>query len=218
VEFRKTDGLPFVVRNALDNLDAATWNILIFHGRQNAEWLKELIDRDFVADKSRIQIQALDYDNMTARQYSDMLMTKEFYEKIPTENLLIFQIDSLICAPHKDLLGAYMDYDYVGAPWGDGNVGNGGFSFRKKSKMIQFLEACPLNDKVEDMYFGGVCEKFSLKKPDFEKAKEFSVETVYNPKSFGMHKPWGTFGHRMDELEAQCPGIKKVKELYEAAR
>lgn len=213
VEFRKTDALPFVVRNALDNLNATEWDILIFHGKQNGDWLKAIIDKDFAADKTRIQLQQLDHDNMTQPQYSDMLMTKEFYEKIPTETFLIFQTDSLICAPHKDLIKNYMEYDYVGAPWKNQIVGNGGFSLRKKSPIIKMIETCP---KIpgEDAYFASGCPQFSLKKPDFEKAKEFSIETVYNPKSFGIHKPWLYIPDKMDAIEAQCPGVKQMMELY----
>lgn len=63
------------------------------------------------------------------------------YENIPTETFLIFQTDTLINPKYKDLIYEFIDYDYVGAPWiSNGDVGNGGLSLRKKSKMIEIIK------------------------------------------------------------------------------
>lgn len=213
VEPRKTPALPYVLKNFLENM-GTEWNVQIFHSTSNEAWLKGLIEKDFSSYKARIQLTSLEKPSMTRDDYSNMLKTVEFYEKIPTEVFLIFQTDSLICGPHKDLWKKFMKYEYVGAPWTDGKVGNGGFSLRKKSKIIEFIKKNGANDKVEDNYFARPHGSMTLYMPTHEEAKEFSVETVYHDKSFGIHKPWGYLQGDMDKIEAQCPGVRELERLY----
>jgi hypothetical protein len=73
--------------------------------------------------------------------YNNLLKNINLYEIIPTENFLIFQTDTLINPKYKDLIYEFINYDYVGAPWIINNqVGNGGLSLRKKSKMIDIIK------------------------------------------------------------------------------
>jgi hypothetical protein len=73
---------------------------------------------------------------------------------------------------------------------GDKNIGNGGLSLRRKSKMIEIINNCKYDNKPEDIYFSLSCPNIYRNIPSFEDAKKFSVETVYNDISFGVHKPW----------------------------
>ena len=144
---------------------------------------------------------------------------------IPTEMFLIFQTDSIICSKHKDLINNYLKYDYVGAPWKDGTVVNGGLSLRKKSKMLEILENCKDNLFIkeenrfehEDQIFANIskrCKHINLNKPSFEEAKEFSIEPTYNNKSFGIHKAYAYLDEtEQKNLNEWCPEVIKLKEL-----
>jgi hypothetical protein len=139
-------------------------------------------------------------------------------EYIPTEIFMVFQTDSMICPEYKDLLSQFLQYDYVGAPWKDncfkGGVGNGGFSLRRKSKMIQIIKNCEYNGEAEDIFFSKSCYQVSINKPDAAKASEFSNEMTYNKKSFGIHKFWS---HHLPEYvnnkEVNCSGLKTLQSL-----
>jgi hypothetical protein len=96
----------------------------------------------------------------------------------------------MINPAHKNLIEKFIDYDYVGAPWKSIiSVGNGGFSLRKKSKMLEIIRSVPYLGEAEDFYF---CKQTSVKlyRPSVEKAKEFSVEHYFHPSPFGIHQTW----------------------------
>ena len=66
-----------------------------------------------------------------------MLLESNFWKQFQGKYLIIYQEDSLI---FKKFDNKFLKYDYIGAPWVDENVGNGGFSFRNKEIMIQICE------------------------------------------------------------------------------
>ena len=121
-----------------------------------------------------------------------MFFCPTFYDNIPTETFLIFQTDSIILRENKDKIYDFIKYDYVGAPWpktmdilGKMEVGNGGLSLRKKSKMVELLqykEKGIANDGLygkyvaEDQFFCGYyVPEVNVYKPTYIKAREFSV-------------------------------------------
>jgi hypothetical protein len=192
VEPRKHKALKFVLHNFLTNL-SDDWSIIIFHGTENMEYVKDILTSlpDHVG---RVTLVNLNVSNLTREEYSRLLTTKEFHNKIPTEMFLIFQTDTIIFHKNKHLINNFLNYDYVGAPWlpwcqvGPYQVGNGGLSLRKKSKMLQIIETVPYHGQPEDIYF---CGTGLLHTPSFEEAKTFAIENIFNPISFGCHQPWG---------------------------
>jgi hypothetical protein len=202
VEPRKHNALKFVLENFLDNL-SNEWNIIIYHGNLNETFTRKIVDENLLKYTDRIKLINLNLDNLSIPDYNNLMVSKEFIESIPTEVFLIFQTDTLICESFKDLINDFIKYDYVGAPWTDGNIGNGGLSLRRKSKMIEIINKCPY-DRVgthnEDVYFSTGCNGIIINKPDLNKAKSFSMETLYNEYSFGLHKAW------IYNLESQCDG------------
>ena len=214
VEPRKHKALEYVLNNFLENLDDK-WNIILFHGNLNEDYSKDIIYKN--KHKNRIKLINLKVDNLTISDYSNLFYSKDFYNYIPTEIFLVFQTDTIICSQYKDYIYKFIEYDYVGAPWKDGRVGNGGLSLRKKSKMLEILNKCSLTDIVpedrmyEDKFFSISCNKVTNYKPTFEKAKEFSIETVLNDKSFGLHKAYAY--QDIDIICKWCPEIIKLKEL-----
>jgi hypothetical protein len=188
VEPREHKALPFVIKNALDNL-SNDWNVIIFHGNKNIEFVNSIVH-----GLERITTHNLNVDNLQRDEYSRLLMDRKFYDHIPTEMFLVFQTDSMIFEKNKDRINDFLKYDYVGAPWKhhQNQVGNGGFSLRRKSKMIEIIEKepkpqCP--HFPEDFFFS-FPRNVSLYKPSYEEAKYFAFESEFYTDCFGSHQPW----------------------------
>jgi hypothetical protein len=197
VEPRKHPALCFVLNNVLTNL-SEEWNLVIYHGNQNIDYLKDIIQTKLSQFRNRITCIKMNIDNLTRDQYSSLLVQPSFYEAIHSEIFLVFQTDSIILSKNKEVINDFLEYDYVGAPWdhcpvGSENVGNGGFSLRRKSKMLEIIATKPYDSSAEDVYFCYHPTK-KMHKPSFEKAKQFSVETLYHSNPFACHRPWQMSG------------------------
>jgi len=215
IEPRKHNALEFVLENFVENL-SRDWDFIIFHGNLNEDYIVKILNSNSILKKNldRIKLINLNVDNLTINEYSNLLVSKDFYKDIPTEIFLIFQTDSIICKGNKNLINKFLEYDYAGAPWPDKVVGNGGMSLRRKSKMIEIMEGCPYSNQPEDIYFSKACPEITRSVPDFEDAKEFSIETVFNDKSFGVHKPWPYLkDHDYTNVVNACDGLDKLREL-----
>jgi hypothetical protein len=213
IEPRKHKALKYVLNNFMENLDE-NWNFIIFHGNNNLEYVNNIINSDLTKYKNRIVLINLNVDNLTAEQYSYLLKQSSFYENIQTETFMIFQTDSGICVNQKHLIYDFIDYDDVGAPWYHGGVGNGGLSIRKKSKMLEIIEKSQVYIELEDVFFSYQHNNIKINKPDFEKAKLFSVEQVFSKKSFGFHKAWACLNtYEYDLFKRYCPEVDIVKNL-----
>lgn len=213
VEPRRHKALGFVLQNFLTKL-SEEWEIIIFHGIQNEDYIDELFRselKDFIHRLNKIK---LNVENLSINQYSVLLQSPSFYKCIKTEICLIFQTDALIL--NKDLINRFLEYDYVGAPWINGIVGNGGLSLRRIPKMIEICEKVPqniINQLNEDIYFS-YQNIISLNRPSFQDAQKFSVETVFHEKSFGIHAPWKHLNiYEMEFLLNKYPEITTLIKL-----
>jgi len=213
IEPRKHKALSFVLRNFLTNL-SDDWNIIIFHGNTNLDYILAILDKQLSEYKSRITLHNLHVDNLTISEYNALLKRLDFYDKIPSETFLIFQTDTMIIEKHKELINSFMQYDYVGAPWdqnqrwtqGIYKVGNGGLSLRKKSKMIDIINAGTTLIN-EDVFFS-YPKHIALHKPSITDAMKFSIETIFSEITFGCHKPWQYINNNI--LFAAYPEIKEL--------
>jgi hypothetical protein len=231
IEPRKHRAFEFVMNNFLINLDER-WNFIVFHGTENELYVNEILTTKFQDQSERITTINLGVPNMTINEYSALMMSKDFLDKIPTEVFLVFQTDSMICPNFKDNLEKFIPYDYVGAPWtwkhppwrtppenptAEDAVGNGGLSLRRKTKMLEILEKCPiLKPEPEDTYFALPCSAVSIHKPSPELAKEFSMELIFSENSFGVHKswvPWHLGETYTERINDRCEGYKTLVEL-----
>ena len=215
VEPRKHKALEFVLLNACTNLDN-NWSIIIFHGNLNKSYIQKIINTKLIEYKNRINLISLGVDNLTIAEYNVLFKTKELYDYIPTETFLVFQTDSMIIPRNNNKINDYLQYDYVGAVWPNmnNNIGNGGFSLRKKSKMLEIINKCPYTEKDspenEDIYFSiGSCKKVDLNKPSVSKAMKFSSEGILDSESFGIHKCWGD-----NSIKEVLSNFPEVEELY----
>ena len=190
IEPRKHKALHFVIQNICENL-SSDWEVVICHGLENKEFVQDILTL-LPNYQTRFRLHELPHENITIDQYNEILKSTLFYDAIRTEPFLLFQTDSMIFSQHKDKINKFLEYDYVGAPWKHCPPvkhcnGNGGFSLRKKSKMVDIINLYPsYPSENEDIYFSRHAEH----KPTYEDALEFSVETVYHKESFGCHKCW----------------------------
>lgn len=219
IEPRKHKALEFVLNNILENLDN-TWNVIIFHGNLNKEYIQNIINKKLKQYFNRIKLLPLNKDNLSVPEYSALLASKEFYNNIPTNIFLVFQTDTMINKNNKNSINNFLKYDYVGAPWRSDNknhikynaVGNGGFSLRNKNKMLEIIEKCPYKGEPEDDYFAYPCKEVKINKPSFRLAKKFASETHLDKDSFGLHKPW-IYHNDINMLNELFPDIKTLYEL-----
>ena len=204
VEPRNDDILIKVLNNVLTNVHTFT-KIQIFHGTENENMIRQNM-KPYI-DSGKIIINNLNVKNLTKQDYNKLLTSVDFWNKVHGENILIFQTDSAINSNRRYDIHKFLEYDYVGAPWKNdkytnGIGGNGGFSFRKKSKMIEHIKSTPWTGGPEDIYFS---KSEILKFPTKDIAMEFSVETIYYDRPYGFHKPWI---HNINILE--CNEIKDI--------
>ena len=224
IEPREHRALGFVLKNALDNLDGR-WTVKVFHGRGNKGLLDTLLANELAEHAGRVVLEDMGVDNLAGNEYNDVMygMHRSFYlyDKIPTEVFLVFQTDSVICSANKDLINEFIEYEYSGAPWRDGLgfqsriVGNGGFSLRRKSKMMEVMHKCSRNMN-EDWFFSQGCREVGVYKPSFEQAKRFSIETQFSPVALAHHSSWKY--HNADVIalmEDQCPEYRELRSFHQ---
>ena len=220
VEMTKHNAVSFVMQNFLNNL-SAEWSFVIIHGSDNKEYLENVLKNELKEHCNRIQlihlfINIIPGDINKNEKYDYIWKYKSIYDYIPTETFLIFNTNSLILSENKHLINDFLKYDYVGAPWiKNGRVGNGGLSLRKKSKMIEIIDKCNFNEQNEDEFFCFQDDVF-LNRPDFEKAKQFSVETVFYESPFGIHNCYNENYISLENLNFlmdKYPVIKEFKKI-----
>jgi hypothetical protein len=221
IEPRRHKALEFVLNNFTSMLDER-WTFIIFHGNNNEDYVKDIINTKLSDNIDRIKLINLNVDNLkTGAEYSSVLYNPSFYDNIKTELFLIFQTDSMICSNYKNNIYNFLDYDYVGSPWNHSvngrYVGNGGLSLRRKSKMLEIINK--FSDKIngvnEDVFFASMFNDIiDIKIPSIEDAKKFGIEGIYNNISFGLHRTW--LYHDSDTLQKInnfCPGFYTLIEL-----
>ena len=142
IEFRNLPHLEFLIKNTIIKLP--TWNHTIVCGNLNNKMINQ------ICSDLQVNIIQLNIDNLTPSQYSQLLMTRDFWERFQGDKILIYQEDSMLF--HGEI-SEFLEYDYIGAAWPIGQddnllgVGNGGFSLRTRKKMIECIEKInPLTD------------------------------------------------------------------------
>lgn len=149
IEPRCHPALGFVLRNLHENIPVH-WKILVFHGMNNRERVHSLLNT-LPTERWMPPIE-LEIDNLTREMYNGLLMSPDFYDAIPTEHHLIVQTDAILFAEHRHFLPLFLSYDYVGAPWKNGWVGNGGLSLRRTRQMKAICEQVTPADAVTDIF------------------------------------------------------------------
>ena len=217
IEPRKHKSLHFVINNFLTHL-SNEWAVIVFHGTQNIEYVRNIAnDLNSKHNNRIINLINLNVDNLNAYTYSDIFFSKPFYDCIPTNTFLVFQTDSMILKENKDGIQFFIDYDYdyVGSPWNNNHVGNGGLSLRKKNKMLEIIDSKGYIRMHEDDYFSyDIDPKIKYHVPPYGIAKLFAIETVFYDKPFGIHNFWRHLPkEQSDFLLNKYPDINELVEL-----
>lgn len=140
IEFRPLPHMEFLLRNTI--LKLPDWNHSIVCGNLNYQYIKNICNLITNDCTSKINIIRIEIDNCTTSEYSKLLTTQKFWNNFKGEKILLYQEDTMLF--HSNI-SAFLEYDYIGAPWRKGQndnsfgVGNGGFSLRSKSKMLDCL-------------------------------------------------------------------------------
>lgn len=178
------------------------WNLHIYTIQENVEKYNESLK--FMNIHYKITI-IKKFENVN--DYSNLLKTYDFWNKIKESHVLIFQYDSLA---FKKFDYKFINLNYIGAQWPD-NIqqvkgiynGNGGTSLRnvETMKYITSKYNYNINDKFtpEDVYFA----KYLFKENKLNNNKflcdEFSFENVHNDNSIYGHAIYESI--ELDKIE-----------------
>jgi hypothetical protein len=168
IEFRSLPHIYFVIKNAIRVLDRG-WSHTIICGENNYNFILEVKERI----GRNIKIIKINKTNFSRLEYSLLLLKSSFWKQFSGNYILIYQEDSII---FRNIPKNYFKYDYVGAPFFNKKIGNGGFSLRNKEKMIQICERYydSFDNRMEESRI------FLEKKVDFLKSKNIDYKTNIN--------------------------------------
>lgn len=129
------------------------------------------------------------HDVRTLNDYNNLMTSRELWEAIPFDKVLVFQQDSRLLRTGID---AFLEYDFIGAPIRNCPFPamNGGLSLRSKEAMLKVIDSVPYNVSLhgyEDIYFCNALAKLNGKLPTLEVAQEFSCETQFKLGTLGYH-------------------------------
>jgi hypothetical protein len=146
-----------------------------------------------------IQVIKIEYPLQNVIDYNTIMLDISFWKSLSHfSKVLIFQTDTMM---YRYGIEQFYPFDYVGAPWPeelgcDVLVGNGGFSIRTISAMIDCLSTLTHNDikryahydininklgkNPEDIFFSQGMYYKQYRLPHITHAKYFSSETVYH--------------------------------------
>lgn len=214
VDTRPSNLLIPVIDNFLTHLPL-DWRFKLFLSSENegmvrnatliAHWIA--VGRILIARAPAIESYPSDYNRL--------LQSKDFWESLPGEHVLIFQTDSVLCRASPHRIDDFLGYDYVGAPWRPelepplaAGCGNGGLSLRRKSKTLEVISIMPQRpSEYEDTWHCAGMKRVGGRVPGRNISMTFSVETTFYDKPFGVHKFWAHISnttHRQT-LYRHCP-------------
>lgn len=158
------------------------WGITFFGSKENESKVREY--------SQYINFVLLDR-SINTLAYNQLLTSAWFWDRVPYQKALIFQHDSKLL---RDGIEEFLDWDFIGAPWGHFNMlgGNGGLSLRSKNKMLDVIDFIDFDFKQhgnEDVYFCKYLPMVGGKIAPKEEAMKFSVETIFYPTPIGVHAP-----------------------------
>ncbi|KAK7958510.1 hypothetical protein PG996_010057 [Apiospora saccharicola] len=149
----------------------------------------------------------------SSHHVSDFLTRPWIWEQLePAERILLFQLDSVLCAKSLSTVEAFFEYDFVGAPI-DSRYGagyNGGLSLRNPKLFASIAREEDFRqsaDEFEDQWFYAEAVKRGAALPTQLVAQEFSVETIYHAEPLGYHQPQRWQHEKMDEIMDWCPEV-----------
>ena len=224
IESRNLPHLEFLIRNAILKLGQG-WSHTVVCSPDNFKLISEIcnnIGEGINILKSEQRWTGID-------TFNQILYDKSFWNHLKGERILIYQEDSII---FRENIQDFLSYDYIGAPWGHQpfglKYGNGGFSLRNRSMIIDILNDTPLVTKLiarltddslhfsgvkmdkpaEDLFYSMAFNIKSSKMPSAETASYFSTEHIVNTESLGGHQFWLFDTNWVDRMLKLLDGLK----------
>ncbi|KAI8593117.1 hypothetical protein BDZ88DRAFT_186068 [Geranomyces variabilis] len=176
------------------------WPFMLMHSAEVEPLLARsaAIKRYIASGKLRPLLLSPDVKLANGADVSEFLTKKSTWALLPApaEHIFFFQLDAVICSNSEQTPDDYLHYDWIGAPWPHIAYlkgGNGGFSMRRKSRMLRCLEtrtwARGMNP--EDVWYSECMNQFpDAVMPTFEQGKEFAIEGAESPRYMGIHKTY----------------------------
>ncbi len=121
--------------------------------------------------------------------YNKFMTSREFWESLPFDWVLIFQHDSELLRTGID---GFLGYSYVGAPWKWQQYGgNGGLSLRNVKSMLSAINALPYHGAAvhgnEDVWFCNALNYLGMNLAPRIICEMFSVESIFHLGTLGAH-------------------------------
>ena len=194
VEFRSVDRIITIVLNVRDHIPSS-WPIQIFHGKNNEQFIRHSTLAPLI-QTGKIFLTLME-EVYGRNRTNKLLTTPAFWKRVRGEKILFFQIDSAMCSNSPHRITDFLKYDYIGAPWDLAwyehdmryTVGNGGFSLRTRSKILELLALIPYNPRQpEDVWYAQNMHKVKGLIPSVEIAKTFAVESSFYDRPVGVHR------------------------------
>jgi hypothetical protein len=194
VETRKHPAIERVINNIVANVGIP---VQVFHGKSNLEFVMATSIGRLVQD-GKVYVNRLDIDELSAKKYNALLLTKRFWENVRGRNkILVFQTDTTTCSRSDYTIEDFMSYDYIGSKWPrrrpvglilDG--GNGGLSLRDWKKTYDCLERFPPQYWIggEDGYFSFHIDLIGGKVGKGDECAKFCTQLEFSYRSWGAHQ------------------------------
>ncbi|KAJ3024255.1 hypothetical protein HKX48_003080 [Thoreauomyces humboldtii] len=193
------------------------WPIHIFKGPDNTEMLNSSPAIQKLLATGGIVL----HDIPSWARFNDHMQVSEFYAQTPwfweqiapyADNVLMFQLDSVICSNSAYRPEDFLQWDYIGAPidpkYGVGY--NGGFSLRHIQSFLATVRNVNWTETsdVEDQWFAKHLKKIpGIRLPSIEEASPFAVETVWHDRPMAYHQLKRWWPHRFEEAKSYCPDL-----------
>ncbi|KAJ3158440.1 hypothetical protein HDU86_002909 [Geranomyces michiganensis] len=176
------------------------WPFMLMHSAEVEPLLARsaAIKRYIKSGKLRPLLLSPEVKLANAADVSEFLTQKSTWALLPApaEHIFFFQLDAVICSNSEQTPDDYLHYDWIGAPWPHIAFlkgGNGGFSMRRKSRMLRCLDTRKWERGMnpEDVWYSECMNSFpDAVMPTFDQGKEFAIEGVENARYMGIHKTY----------------------------
>jgi len=226
IEPRK-ENLVLVINNFKKRLPSNA-HIQVYHGTENKGLLNVIFKDDI--ESGKISLWNTGVDNLNIQSYSLIFTSKEFWDTVQAEKVLVFQTDAITCSESTVDLSMFYRYSFIGAPLPKyiclliklmflckgyyiphSLFFNGGLSYRTKSSALKVIKEYPWDHKVpEDIWFCAFIPIVGGLLPEYDIAREFSYESEYLPDNniipWGLHKP----RNNHNKLKQICKNAEKI--------
>ena len=147
IESRNLPHIEFIIRNAILKLGQG-WSHTIVCSPDNFNLVSEICNN--IGEGINILKSEQGWSGIET--YNQILYDVNFWKLLKGERILIYHEDSIV---FRENIIDFLPYDYIGAPWGGRQplglrYGNGGFSLRNRSKIIDILSDHILVAKLID--------------------------------------------------------------------